>query len=1007
MGDANVRTVRAPSEAAYSTIVAMDVEGFGDQRRTNPNQLALRHGVYQALESAFDDAGIGWDRCRVEDRGDGVFIVAPAAIPKVKFVRELPDAIARELRDHNASHPLEERIRLRMAVDAGQVDEDAHGVTGVSINRAFRLLDSAQLRMALASSPGVLGLIISSWFFNEVVLREHTSRPGTYQRVRVSVKETDTEAWVCLPDAPDSVALIGMEEPTTYFISYASADRNWAEWVAWQLRDFGYHTLLGDLGLVVGRNFADHMMDAFTRADVVVTLLSPEFIRAAQVMSESSAPVVGPGRPVISVRVQPTIDARTSVDLVGVDEETGRQRLLAAVGERGELRIAPPYPGRTDPAVAPIPAAFPGPTRTEDSRLALVVHARRDLVFAEDLSESLRVLESEGVVSLIELRSVSQLDQDTEKYVDSRIRRARVVLVVVTRDLLATSYGRSWELRQLLRFHEERRLTLLPVIVRPTAWERTPFGHLAALPTDGIPVSQWQSKDEALKNIVDGVRLSMRGWKTDPEQPAEDLPVSELGAVFKPAGVPTLTFVEPDDFIEFKMALRQPGLGVVLEGPSGIGKTTLLRHAVKQDADQLGEVPVLSARRPLDLEKIKQLPNGHTGLVAVDDFQRLSRELQDQLADYLKLLADDDSAQGKLTIVGIPGTAQSLVELSPDVATRIRVFKLGRVAETLLMQMMDKGEAALNITFDSKAEIAMASAGSLLTAQMLCWHLAMMAGIERTVDRRAVVRTDIGRARTKVTDTLHLKYQRMIDEFIAMDGPTEMLCIELLLGLAKAADGILRLGPLAEEQPTLSEAIDRVFVHGTPNGLGDNHNLFYDQRGHRLIADDPQFVFYLRQLTRDGLLDIAGKQLPVPRDQIFVCYSHRDAAWLERVQVHLRPLDREGAIDLWSDRRIEAGDMWRKEIAAALARARIAVLLISADFFASDFIHSEELPALLAAAEKGGCRVIPVLVAPSMFKDVPKLACFSSVPGGTTLSELPTERSERVLADLARSVGGM
>ena len=110
----------------------------------------------------------------------------------------------------------------------------------------------------------------------------------------------------------------------------------------------------------------------------------------------------------------------------------------------------------------------------------------------------------------------------------------------------------------------------------------------------------------------------------------------------------------------------------------------------------------------------------------------------------------------------------------------------------------------------------------------------------------------------------------------------------------------------------------------------------------RLIADDPQFIFYTRQLNRDELLEAAGKRLPLPRDQVFLCYSHHDASWLDRLQVHLKPLEREGLVDLWSDRRIEIGDPWRKEIEAALARARVALLLVSGDFIASDFIQEVE-----------------------------------------------------------------
>jgi hypothetical protein len=162
-------------------------------------------------------------------------------------------------------------------------------------------------------------------------------------------------------------------------------------------------------------------------------------------------------------------------------------------------------------------------------------------------------------------------------------------------------------------------------------------------------------------------------------------------------------------------------------------------------------------------------------------------------------------------------------------------------------------------------------------------------------------------------------------------------------------------------------------------------------------VDDPQFRFYLKQLHRDDLLDLAGKRLPMPRDQVFVCYSHQDVHWLTRLQVHLKPLQ----LDVWSDRRIELGDDWQREITQALARAKAALVLVSADALASDYINSEELPHLLAAAEDGGCRIIPVLVGPSLFHDTPALNRFQGVPAKSTLSELPNHDGERVLADLA------
>ena len=88
-----------------------------------------------------------------------------------------------------------------MALHAGEVHYDEHGVTAAAVNLAFRLLDAAALKAALASSPGVLAVIASSWFFEEVV--RHSGAAAAYRPVEVAVKETTTTGWICLPDHMD------------------------------------------------------------------------------------------------------------------------------------------------------------------------------------------------------------------------------------------------------------------------------------------------------------------------------------------------------------------------------------------------------------------------------------------------------------------------------------------------------------------------------------------------------------------------------------------------------------------------------------------------------------------------------------------------------------------------------------------------------------------------------------------------------------------------------------
>ncbi|MBB5857470.1 hypothetical protein ACFQ05_31675 [Amycolatopsis umgeniensis] len=188
--------------AVHRTVLAVDVQGFGDQRRTTPHQLVVRDGMYRAVENAFGAAGMSWAECHREDRGDGLVVLAPAQAPKSSFVELFPHAVAAELRAHNATRRAEQQIRLRLALHAGEVVFDDHGVTGAAVNLTFRLLDAPVLKEALAESPGVLAMVTSGWFFEEVVRNSPVADQTAFRRVRVAVKETATVAWISRPDHP-------------------------------------------------------------------------------------------------------------------------------------------------------------------------------------------------------------------------------------------------------------------------------------------------------------------------------------------------------------------------------------------------------------------------------------------------------------------------------------------------------------------------------------------------------------------------------------------------------------------------------------------------------------------------------------------------------------------------------------------------------------------------------------------------------------------------------------
>jgi TIR domain len=148
---------------------------------------------------------------------------------------------------------------------------------------------------------------------------------------------------------------------------------------------------------------------------------------------------------------------------------------------------------------------------------------------------------------------------------------------------------------------------------------------------------------------------------------------------------------------------------------------------------------------------------------------------------------------------------------------------------------------------------------------------------------------------------------------------------------------------------------------------------------------------------------------PIPstpeRGTVFISYSHRDRRWLNRLLVHLKPLERAGVLDVWADSKIQPGGQWRAQIAQALSSAQIAVLLVSADFLASEFINNNELPELLEGAEHRGTVIMPVIVSPSRFEQVETLARFQAVnPPEMPLSGMRLHRRDEFFVGLAKAI---
>lgn len=190
------------------------------------------------------------------------------------------------------------------------------------------------------------------------------------------------------------------------------------------------------------------------------------------------------------------------------------------------------------------------------------------------------------------------------------------------------------------------------------------------------------------------------------------------------------------------------------------------------------------------------------------------------------------------------------------------------------------------------------------------------------------------------------------------------------LGIAHAAKKPVIL--IASESAFMDRPFDVssffVHVYGGLKSINSFRNTLVDKIIHALQSP---VEFALSVPHANGTVE--------RRPTVFISYSHVDREYLARLQIHLRPLIKENRIELWDDTRIKAGEKWKEEISRALTRAAIAVLLISADFLASDFVVDNELPPLLRSAEEQGTTILPLILKPCRFLRDRNLSVFQAI----------------------------
>lgn len=200
-----------PTGPVYRAIIVLDLEE--STMRTNPVKGELRRVMYDLLSHSLEAVAITGNRLEpLTDRGDGILVLVKPHddVPKTVLLDRLIPLLATLLAEYNA-HVTQPtlRMRLRVAVHAGEIHMDRRGCYGEAIDIATRLLDSPRVKKVLKQSAAPLVLVISNEIYTGIVSHGYVDANTYFPLLRVRVGSRRHRGWVHVPAPATSPTVVG------------------------------------------------------------------------------------------------------------------------------------------------------------------------------------------------------------------------------------------------------------------------------------------------------------------------------------------------------------------------------------------------------------------------------------------------------------------------------------------------------------------------------------------------------------------------------------------------------------------------------------------------------------------------------------------------------------------------------------------------------------------------------------------------------------------------------
>ncbi len=364
----------------------------------------------------------------------------------------------------------------------------------------------------------------------------------------------------------------------------------------------------------------------------------------------------------------------------------------------------------------------------------------------------------------------------------------------------------------------------------------------------------------------------------------------KLGEVFKTVGLPPYTYVKPSYYGEVRADIVKPGKHLLIEGPSGIGKTCVVFKAFEElgwaDGNQFH---YLSCRDNdaetyiqafFDAVNVGRIPE--PSVVVIDDFHLLPTDRRAAIGSSLKRLSDrafEQSAPPKAILLGIPTTGVSLLSEAYDLGPRLGTYVLTRAADRETDRLISEGENALNVLFEDRVFLLAESAGNFWLAQYICNKVCATQEVFESMDDPKILTFDLLGIRQRLMTELTQRYMTTAKTFAKgkrwRPGGNKPY-LEVLLALCKIPDSVVTFDKVLNvvperRKPGIKAVRSRVteVIYDPDKGNDLRKQIAFDPEAGFSI-EDPLFRYFLTNLdARQLYIQLGTEEEAIVKAQVY------------------------------------------------------------------------------------------------------------------------------------------